>query len=45
MECQLFEKINSIDIPVHRLTKRQGQNTEIIKLVNEAVDITATLQK
>lgn len=43
MECQLFEKISSIGIPVHRLTKKKGHNTEITKFVNEAVGITASL--
>ena len=35
-----MEKINKIDKPLSKLTKRQGENTQINKIRNEKGDIT-----
>ena len=40
-----FEKINKIDKPLARLTKRKGEKTQINKIRNEKGEITVTLQK
>ena len=37
-----FEKINKIDTPLSKLTKKQRENTQINKIRNEKGDITGT---